>query len=133
MTDDDRPGGHELLDKVDGVDGRLVGVDGLEDDFEGSIGLAVGVDDLAEGVEGLAEEEIGFVKGKVDLEVGVEGLVALEAACSVDRPVGVDGLDTVELVLADEEGLRRPECDMLKAEDETGCLDNALLRGADSG
>ncbi|KAF3791310.1 hypothetical protein EJ110_NYTH14593 [Nymphaea thermarum] len=149
----ERLGGPGLLQTVDGVDGRLVGVDGLDDDLEAeSVGLAVGVDDLAEGVEGLPEAATGFVEGKVALEVGVEALEGLEAAGSVDRPVGVDGLDAVEFVVPDgrdtaelvvadgrevvklaiavEMGLRREVLDVFKAEVEMGCLDNRFPLGA---
>lgn len=70
--------------RVAGVDCCLVGVDGLDNDFDvGMVGLGVGIVDLDVGVEGLDD---GDDAGTVHLDVGVEGLDVVRVL------VGVEGL-----------------------------------------
>lgn len=80
---DDLTGGADTLSAFDGVDGRRVGVDALDVDFDGGIeeGLEVGVEDLAvdlEGVEDLAVDLEGVedLEGTVVLAAGTVGLDA---------------------------------------------------------
>lgn len=80
---DNLTGEADTLGALDGVDGRRVGVDALDVDFDGGIeeGLEVGVEDLAvdlEGVEDLAIDLEGVedLEGTVVLAAGTVGLAA---------------------------------------------------------
>lgn len=83
-TEEERAGGGpELLWLRFGVDGRLVGVEGLDDGLvAGSVDLAVGVEGLDAVTEALDAEIVG-------LDVGVEGLDAVNE----DLDAGAAGLD----------------------------------------
>lgn len=92
---DDLTGGADTLGALDGVDGRRVGVDALDVDFDGGIeeGLEVGVEDLAvdlEGVEdlagtvGLDAETMGLDAETVGFEAEIEDLVAESVAFEVE-------------------------------------------------
>lgn len=89
---DDLTGGADTLGALDGVDGRRVGVDALDVDFDGGIeeGLEVGVEDLAvdlEGVEDLAVD----LEGVEDLVVDLEGVEDLAGTVGLDaETVGLD-------------------------------------------
>jgi len=82
-TEEERAGGTELLWLRFGVDGRLVGVEGLDD------GLVAGIVDLAVGVEGLDVVTEVLDAEIVGLDVGVEGLDAVNE----DLDAGAAGLD----------------------------------------
>lgn len=160
---EDLDGGADILGVVDGMDGRRVGVDALELDADlggGTVGLEVGVEDLAidlDGVEdlegivdlvaemvdlgagivdfvvgtvGLAAEFVDLFNGRLAREVGVDDLEGLGAEVNVGRPVGVAGLDPGP---PDDEGLRVPELEELNPGEEVGCLDIKLLLAAGSG
>eukprot|EP00262_Sarcandra_glabra_P000998 TRINITY_DN11007_c0_g1_i1.p2 TRINITY_DN11007_c0_g1~~TRINITY_DN11007_c0_g1_i1.p2 ORF type:complete len:268 (+),score=55.13 TRINITY_DN11007_c0_g1_i1:713-1516(+) len=130
VTEEDRLGGTELPGRVDGVDGRLVGVAGLDEDEDlgADIGRDTGVEDLAEeGVDGLAEGIMDFDEVKMEREVGVDDREGLVVAGRVGRPVGVEGLDAVEPGPPDDEGRRvKPEV-VFEIEDMIDCLDIMLL------
>lgn len=107
------------LDALDGVDGRRVGVDALDVGFGGgTVGLEVGVDDLAAvlvgvedlaGTEDLAEETVGLVMVTVGLADAVASLfeaapiLAEETAGlfegKVAREVGVEDLEGLDVVV----------------------------------
>lgn len=151
--------GADILGELDGMDGRRVGVDALDTDFGGgTVGLPVGVDDLAVDLDGVEDLEgiVDLVAGTVDLvpgivdlvvetvglaaetvdlvndarEVGVEDLEGLGAEVTVGRPVGVAGLDPGP---PDDEGLRIPELEEFNPGEEADCLDTKLLLAAGSG
>lgn len=82
-TEEERAGGTELLWLRFGVDGRLVGVEGLDD------GLVAGIVDRAVGVEGLDVVTEVLDAEIVGLDVGVEGLDAVNE----DLDAGAAGLD----------------------------------------
>lgn len=99
FTDDDRP---DTLGKLEQFASGRVGVADLDVDLEaGAEGLAVGVEERAVdlvGVEDLNTGAVGLVlEGKLDREVGVEGLEDLVDAVKVGRPVGVAGLQLVDV------------------------------------
>lgn len=127
VTEEERPGGAELLGTLDGVEGRLVGVTDLDAGLVAVMeGLAVGVEDLAAGVDDLTEgTAAGLEEGIVVLDVGVEGLEGLLVEDNVGRPVGVAGRDAVEPRPPEDEGLRTPALEF-KPEDNVDCLDAKL-------
>lgn len=126
VTEEDRPGGTELPDTLDGVEGRLIGVADLDAGLVAIMeGREVGVEDLAAGVDDLTEGAADLEEGMVVLDVGVEGLEGLLVADNVGRPVGVAGRDAVEPGPPDDEGLRTPTLEF-KPEDNVDCLDAKL-------
>lgn len=144
--DEDRERRPVVLFELGEADGRRVGVDDLDNGFDAGIeARPVGVDDLATGLDkgvvdlvGPADLDVtgiaGLFENKVAREVGVEGLEFLDVAATVGRPVGVAGLDDVDVndglpvgvagldpPPPDDEGLRIPMLEDTGHED--GCLE----------
>lgn len=107
------------LGALDGVDGRRVGVDALDAGLGGgTVGLEVGVDDLAVdlvgvedlvGTEDLAEETVGLVMVTIGLAEAVASLFEVAASLAeetaglledrVAREVGVEDLEVLDVVV----------------------------------
>lgn len=110
-TEEERAGGGpELLWLRFGVDGRLVGVEGLDDGLvAGSVDLVAGSVDLDVGVEGLDAVIEALDAEIVGLDVGVEGLDAVNE----DLDAGAAGLDAGATGLdADTAGLDAGTADL---------------------
>ena len=106
------------LGALDGVDGRRVGVEALDVGLAGgTVGLEVGVDDLAvlvevedlEGTEDLADETVGLLMVAVGLAEATASLLEVAASLAeettglfegkVEREVGVEDLEVLDVVV----------------------------------
>lgn len=123
VTDEDRLGGIKLEGKLDGVDDLLVGVVDLDTGLlaGGMDDLDAGVEDLAgdDDLGGAAAE----LEGTLGRAVGVEDLEGLDAVCTEGRPLGVEGLEEVTLDPPDDEGLLIPKRDEFKLEWVISCAE----------
>lgn len=116
-----------------GVDDRLAGADALPEGTDvlvaGPEVLDVGVVDLAEGSVDLevGVEDLGAVgpvfAGRVARELGAEGRETLEVVVNAARPVGVEGLDELDVSPPDDDGRR-----VVTAEFKL--FDEAVLKGS---
>ena len=108
-----------------GVEDLAVDLDGVVD-LEAMVGLDVLEGLVAEETAGLETGTVDLLEGRDGLEVGVDGLEVLADGVNVGRPVGVEGLDPGP---PDDDGLRVTELEEfipileeLNPGDEAGCL-----------